>query len=68
MFCVDVGTRDTLNEVMQLLVTWATGGTNKSGDDSQRPVLVVCGTGYIMPEARAFVGIVEPRYSARCVT
>ena len=25
-------------------------------------VLVVCGTGYIMPQARAFVGIDEPRY------
>jgi hypothetical protein len=46
---------------MQLLVTSTTGGTNKSGDDGQRPVLVVCGTGYVMPEARAFVGIVEPR-------
>jgi hypothetical protein len=24
-------------------------------------VVIVCGTGYVMPEARAFLGIVEPR-------
>jgi dihydrofolate synthase/folylpolyglutamate synthase len=30
------------------------------GGDS---VVVVCGTGYIMPDARAQLGIVEPRYS-----
>lgn len=30
------------------------------GDD-RIPVVVVCGTGFIMPEARATIGISEPR-------
>ncbi len=24
-------------------------------------VVIVCGTGYVMPEARAFLGVLEPR-------
>ena len=28
---------------------------------NEQAVVVVCGTGYIMPDAREFLGIVEPR-------
>jgi hypothetical protein len=35
--------------------------TALSASESEDSVVVVCGTGYIMPAARAFVGIVEPR-------
>jgi len=42
--------QDTLRVVAQRLA--------EEGPDG---VLVVCGTGYIMPQARAFVGIDEPR-------
>lgn len=28
-------------------------------------VVIVCGSGYIMPDARAFLGIIEPRYASR---
>jgi hypothetical protein len=43
---------DTLEQVVQLA---AEGGGHSGG------VVIICGTGYIMPEARAFLGIIEPR-------
>lgn len=42
--------QDTLRKVSALLA-----------EESSVSVLVVCGTGYIMPEARDFLGIQEPR-------
>jgi len=42
--------QDTLRRVTCRLAEEGPGG-----------VLVVCGTGYIMPQARAFLGIDEPR-------
>jgi hypothetical protein len=32
---------------------------NKDGLSS---VVIICGTGYIMPDARAQLGIIEPRF------
>jgi hypothetical protein len=49
------GIQDTLREVTQII------GREAAAAGGQRGVLVVCGTGYIMPEARTFLGIAEPR-------
>eukprot|EP00428_Durinskia_dybowskii_P079355 CAMPEP_0170450310 /NCGR_PEP_ID=MMETSP0117_2-20130122/51703_1 /TAXON_ID=400756 /ORGANISM="Durinskia baltica, Strain CSIRO CS-38" /LENGTH=547 /DNA_ID=CAMNT_0010711597 /DNA_START=123 /DNA_END=1763 /DNA_ORIENTATION=+ len=56
------GIQDTLKEVSELLITDKKSLAKEQGGDCvNRPVLIVCGTGYIMPEARAFLGIIEPR-------
>ena len=52
-----------MKEVSELLITDKKSLAKEQGGDCvNRPVLIVCGTGYIMPEARAFLGIIEPRY------
>lgn len=60
-----LGIRDTLAEVTRLLADStappAHTSSGSTGAGARRPVLIVCGTGYIMPEARAFLGIAEPR-------
>lgn len=48
--CSPADIQDTLQRVTARLAEEGPGG-----------VLVVCGTGYIMPQARAFLGIDEPR-------
>lgn len=33
----------------------------EASSHNENAVVVICGTGYIMPDAREFLGIVEPR-------
>jgi hypothetical protein len=33
----------------------------QAGTDGPNSVVVICGTGYIMPDARAEIGVIEPR-------
>ncbi len=54
VFICSLDIRETLHEVLQLAGEEALS----TGCES---VVVICGTGYIMPEARSFLGIVEPR-------
>jgi hypothetical protein len=30
--------------------------------DGENSVVIICGTGYIMPDARAELGLIEPRF------
>ena len=55
VMCRMPGIQEVLTEVFQL----AAEDVVLHGKPS---VVVVCGTGYVMPEARAFLGIVEPRW------
>jgi hypothetical protein len=57
------GIQDTLREVTEIIAAQQQQQTAAAAaaGGAQRGVLVVCGTGYIMPEARAFLGIIEPR-------
>lgn len=52
-----LGVRDMVGKVIQLAAEDST--QNKDGQSS---VVVICGTGYIMPDARLELGIKEPRY------
>lgn len=44
------GVKETVAEVLQL-----------AASESRDSVVVICGTGYIMPDAREQLGIKEPR-------
>ena len=52
-----LGVRDMVGKVIQLAAEDST--QNKDGQSS---VVIICGTGYIMPDARLELGIKEPRY------
>jgi hypothetical protein len=52
------GVRDMVGKVIQLAAEDSTHNT-----DGQSSVVIICGTGYIMPDARLELGIKEPRYS-----
>lgn len=47
--------RETLAEVFQL------AAADAAEEGERESVVVVCGTSYVMPETKAFLGIVEPR-------
>lgn len=66
LLCVPLGLTEVLQEVFRLAALDSVSDRSRSseGDAKTGSVVVICGTGYIMPDAREFLGIVEPRYSA----
>eukprot|EP01034_Spumella_vulgaris_P021644 gene21644-27684_t len=56
---------DNIQEALQSVFDLAAQDALTPGDQGGRrdSVVIVCGTGYVMPEARAFLGVVEPRDS-----